>query len=280
MSDYIGLDTITTKYLTVNEAREQSGLRLVLGEYPIPGPWRESCKGIFYVKGLTYQSVRTSNEGASDLMIGAENSQSELIQWSSQSSAPVAIWNKERPRSLWIDQLNLAERLSPKPPLIPNDLDERTVMFGMINELAGENGLAWSQRLLMVHGPLETLTPSDENRPFWNLLGSKYGYTTEQAKSARFRIINILNRVDSLLTNSQAAGNQYFLASGLSALDIYWACFIGLFKPMPPERCPMATDFRPAYSSDDPNINAAISNRVLEHRDFIYEKHLELPIVF
>lgn len=280
MDDDIGFDDISIDYLTISEARKRTGLRLILGNYPIPGPWRESCKGIFHVKGIPYKSVRTSNDDASDLMIGAENSQSELMEWTGQSSAPVAIWNDERPRSFWFDQLYLAERLSKEPPLIPIDINERTLMFGIINELAGENGLAWSQRLLMVDAPLKTLPENDDNRPFWNLLGSKYGYSEENANIARVRIVDILNKIDGLLKENQTPSHKYFLPSGLSALDIYCACFIGLLKPMPPEKCPMATDFRPVYSSDNPNINQAISNRILEHRDFIYEDHLELPVVF
>ena len=280
MDNHISMDDTKLDYLTIDEAKKATGLRLVLGKYPIPGPWREACKGIFYVKGLPYQSVRTSNQNSSDLLIGADNSQSELIDWTAQPSHPVAIWNEERPRSLWYDQLYLAERLSDKPQLIPDNIDERTVMFGAINELAGENGLAWSQRLLMVDNPLKNLPKNDESRPFWNLLGSKYGYSKEKADAARLRIISILQKIDRLLANNQTAQDKYFFPSGFSALDIYSACFIGLLKPMPPEKCPMATDFRPAYSSADCEINEAISEKILEHRDYIYEKHLELPIVF
>ena len=280
MDKHISLEDTELKYLTIEEAKKATGLRLVLGEYPIPGPWREACKGIFYVKGIPYQSVRTSNANSSDLLIGADNSQSELIDWTAQPSHPVAIWNDERPRSLWYDQLYLAERLSNQCQLIPDNLDERTLMFGTINELAGENGLAWSQRLLMVDAPLKNLPENDESRPFWNLLGSKYGYSEDNADKARLRIISILKKIDTLLTTNQTSKNKYFLASGFSALDIYSACFIGLLKPMPPEKCPMATDFSPAYSSPHTDINEAISKRILEHRDFIYEKYLELPIVF
>ena len=280
MKDHIAMDDTRLDYLTISQAKKKNGLRLVLGNYPIPGPWRESCKSVFYVKGIPYQSVRTSNEDSSDLLIGAENSQSELIEWTGQPSAPVAIWNDERPRAFWFDQLYLAERLSVDPPLIPDDINQRTLMFGTINELAGENGLAWSQRLLMVDTPLKRLPENDENRPFWNLLGSKYGYSEEKADAARLRIVDILKKTDELLSESQSTNGKYFLPSGLSALDIYSACFIGLLKPMSPDRCPMATDFRPVYSSDDSNINSAISTRILDHRDFIYEEHLELPIVF
>ena len=143
-------------YVSIAAAREMSGLRLVLGQYTIPGPWREACKGLFHVKGIAYTRVVTADAGKSDLAIGMDGSQTELIAWTGQPSAPVAVWNDERPRSSWIDQLNLAERLNPEPPLLPSTISDRIVMFGLINELAGENGIAWQKRLLMVHGPLSS----------------------------------------------------------------------------------------------------------------------------
>ena len=80
---------IKHNYITIGEARAMSGLRIVLGAYAIPGPWRESCKGVYYVKGLPYTPVKTANADASDLAIGMNASQSELLEWTGQSSAPV-----------------------------------------------------------------------------------------------------------------------------------------------------------------------------------------------
>ena len=85
-------------------------------------------------------------------------------------------------------------------------------MFGTINELAGENGLAWSQRLLMVDAPLKNLPENDESRPFWNLLGSKYGYSEDNADKARLRIISILKKIDTLLTTNQTSKNTLIYA--------------------------------------------------------------------
>ena len=151
-------------YVPISEGRRLTGLRIVLGAYPVPGPWREACKGVYWVKGLKYVPVRSGNEGSTDLTVGMNGTQSELIEWTGQASAPVVAWNDERPRASWIDQLNLAERLAPNPPLIPTDLDERARMFGLANELLGENGLVWAKRLLMVDVPLKSLAADD---PRW-----------------------------------------------------------------------------------------------------------------
>src|SRR5436190_20851965 len=131
----IELNALKRTYLPISEARKMSGLRIVLGAYPIPGPWRESCKGIFHLKGLEYACVRTGDAGSPDVALGMGGTQSELIDWTGQASAPVVVWNDERPRSSWIDQLNLAERLAPDPPLVPDDLEDRVRLFGLGNEL-------------------------------------------------------------------------------------------------------------------------------------------------
>jgi len=272
---------IKLSYVSIAQARAMSGLRLVLGAYTIPGPWREACKGLFYVKRIPYTCVVTADAGKSDLAIGMDGSQSELIAWTGQASAPVAIWNDERPRSSWIDQLNLAERLAPAPRVIPDKLSERSLMFGLINELAGENGLAWEKRLLMVHGPLTSMPPGADGRGFYEFLGGKYGYTPDNAARAARRIVDILNAFDAQLAAQKRAGRHYLVGDGFSAVDIYWATFCGLLNPMPPERCPMASSFRGAlYGNDDAEVERALTPALRAHRDFVYAQHLELPIVF
>ena len=91
-------------------------------------------------------------------------------------------------------------------------------LYQSLSQFAGENGLAWSQRLLMVDAPLKNLPENDESRPFWNLLGSKYGYSEQNADKARLRIISILEKIGKLLTDNQTSGDQYFLPSGSCAL--------------------------------------------------------------
>jgi len=276
----IELSDVKLNYITIAEARRMSGLRIVLGAYPIPGPWRESCKGVFHVKGLRYVPVRTGNEGSSDLALGMGGTQSELIEWTGQASAPVVAWNNERARASWIDQLNLAERLAPNPPLIPPDVDERARMFGLANELLGENGLVWVKRLLMVDGPLKSLAADDPQRGFWIFLGEKYGYSPAAAERAAQRIVAIVTAFANQLMSQQARGRRYLVGDRLSALDLYWAACCGILDPMPPERCPMADSFRGTYGNTDPRIDKALTRELRAHRDFIYDEHLEMPIVF
>ena len=271
---------IKLEYIEIAAARKMAGLRVVLGAYPIPGPWRESCKGILWVKGLKYTPVRTANAGASDLALGMGDSQTELIAWTGQASAPVMAWNDEKPRTGWLEQLLLAERLNPEPRLLPENVEDRIRMIGMANELLGEQGLVWEKRLLMVHEPLQVLAADDPQRTFFVFLGEKYGYTPAAADAAAIRITGIVEAFAQQLARQQAAGQRYLIGNALSALDIYWAACCAILDPMPPERCPMADGFRGAYGNRDPRINQALTPALRAHRDFVYETHLELPIVF
>ena len=280
MAREIGFDDITLTYVSLAEARRMGGLRLILGAYAIPGPWRESCKGLFDVKGIPYTCVRCSNGGAVETDFGANGAHSELIAWTAQSSAPVAVWEDERPRSSWVDQLNLAERLKPEPRLIPTDFDARVRMFGLINELAGENGLAWSKRLMLTEQALATAAPGSPEHAFWQTLGGKYGYSPEVARHAKARMLDILGHLDAELARQEARGSRYYIGDALTALDIYSACFYALLDPLPEELCPMATSYRPAYRNADPDIERAMTPRIAAHRDHVYRQHLVLPVVF
>ena len=61
-------------------------------------------------------------------------------------------------------------------------------------------------------------------------------------------------------------------------MDIYAACFMALFRPLAEEVCPMPAPIRSAFSALDERILAALDERLLEHRDFIYQNYLELPL--
>lgn len=280
MTTHIGFDDIHLDYLSIAEARQRSGLRLVLGAYTVPGPWREACKGLFDVKGLAYASVRTSNAGASDLDFGMGDTQSELYVWTAQSSAPVAIWNDERPRASWLDQLNLAERLAPDPALVPRASADRMQMFGFINEIAGENGFGWSKRLQLIHAALTTLSPAAEGYAFWKTLGDKYLYTHARGEAAKAKVIEVLNLLAAQLVAQHQRGRRYLIGTQFSALDIYFSTFYTLIEPLPPALCPMASDYRPAYTNQDADIAKAVTPALAAHRDFIYAEHLVTPIVF
>jgi glutathione S-transferase len=271
MADKIAVTDVKLKYASIAEARAMSGLRLILGASAVPGPWREACKGIFHVKKIPYTPVASA---------GADGSQRELVEWTAQASAPVAIWNDERPRSTWIEQLFLAERLQPEPALIPANADDRVQMFGTINEIAGENGLGWQRRHILINSTVSNPNADERTRRFWQRFGGKYGFTDAAVAAAPAKTASILKFLSERIDRQKAKGSKFFIGDRLSALDIYWATFSAIVQPLPPDLCPMAANFRDMYTEKNPSVIAAISPTLIEHRDFIYREYLEFPIVF
>ena len=255
------------EYFSVEEARKQSGMRIVCAP-SIPGPWAEAIKGICDVKKIPY--TRASFEIGSD--------HAALIEWTAQASAPAIAWNDELPKSNWAEQLYLAERIQPEPALIPANQVDRILMFGLSNELCAMHGFGWCRRLMLVHSILSTPDLPEENKAFAQAFGAKYGYSQETAATAPGRVIEVLSALDSQLESQQTKGSKYFIGNALSALDIYWAAFSHLIDPLPPDLCPMDEGFRPMYKNHDPAVDAAATFRLMQHRDFIYKEYLVLPI--
>jgi len=251
------------KISDIEQARAMSGLRIVTITN-VPSPWGEALRGFVRIKGLDHTAVRI----APGLPLDA------LQAWTAQASFPVAAWNDERPRSQWNDQLYLVERLKPAPALIPSRVEDRILMFGLSNEICGENGFGWARRLMMIHPALS----SGQKSAFAEYLGPKYGYSREAAEAAPVRVASIMNALSAQLAKQKRADSRFFIGGSISALDVYWATFAALVKPLANELCPMSPGFRASYTTDDPTVVAAMNPILFEHRDFIYREYLELPV--
>ena len=123
------------EYLSVEEAKNRSGLRLVLTR-GVPGPWGEAAKAIFQLSNVEYIAVEQK--------AGQHNS--ELVEWTGHRNAPIALYENEPSRVRWLEMLDLAERLGSGASLVPEIRDERMLMVGLINEIAGESGFGWNAR--------------------------------------------------------------------------------------------------------------------------------------
>jgi glutathione S-transferase len=255
------------QYVEVDQAVGMSGLRVVLSP-GVPGPWSEAAKGILFVKKIPYVKVRQE--------LGGENL--PLLRWSAQTTAPVFVYEKERPRSLWSDQLYLAERLGPEPQLIPEVIQDRMLMFGLSNELCGENGFGWSRRLMLLDATLGNPDTPEAARTGAGFLGKKYGYAPTAAQGAPKRVGDILTAFSHQIESQHKRGSRFLVGDRLSALDIYWAAFAALIQPLPDDLCKMSPGFRRMYTCSDPAVMASASPQLLSHRDFIYQEYLELPV--
>jgi len=254
--------------LSIREAKDETGLRLmtVAG---VPSPWSEAAKGILYVKGLEARSFDQTLEDGSLLQ-----------EWTRQDSKPVLVWNDERPATGWSEILHLAERLLPEPRLIPENPLERVQMFGFAHELCGEMGLGWAYRILMVSSSNADQTDDATGFPsaVVEMLAHKYGWSEGMAGIAKSRVIAILNGLNEQLSKQQQSGRQFLIGERLSAVDIYWAAFCAILNPLSDDQCPMIDFIRTAYTCRDEEINQSLSERLLRHRDDIYQNYLELPV--
>lgn len=255
------------EYIDVEPAIGMQGLRLVLTA-GVPGPWGEAAKGIYHVKKIPFVKVRQEGGGHNQA----------LLDWTKQTSAPVAIWNDERPRSTWVEQLYLAERLVAEPALIPALTDQRILMFGLSNEICGETGFGWSRRLMMLHETITNAAVPADVKAGTARFGARYGYSAAAAEAAPSRCVEILKVLAERLHGQRARGSRFFIGDHLSALDIHWAAFAALIEPLPDQLCAMSPRFRQMYTCTHPMLRAAITPQLLEHRDFIYHEYLELPI--
>lgn len=261
--------TESGRFLDVDEARHLPGLRLVLTQ-GVPGPWGEAAKGIFQAKGLPF--VRVRQEG------GGENR--ALRDWTGQTSAPVAAWNDEPPRTTSFGILFLAERLAPGPRLVPEDAGERVLVLGTCREIVGELGLGWCRRLMIFDQMLSSLPEGVAPPEGVARMCSKYGWSRAAVAAAPGRIAGILRVLDDRLRAQEARGCAWLFGDAPCAADVYWAAFAAMFEPLPEDVCPMPRSVRKLYRVTDPALRRLVEPRLLALRDRVYEQLLELPLEF
>jgi len=254
---------VPVEYVDFEEARTRDGLRMVV--VPLtPSPWGEAAKGLLHMKRIPWVAVRLDQANPA------------MAEWTGERSGPVAMFEDESPRSGWAEILLLTERLAPEPALLPADPELRALAFGLAHEICGEMGLGWCRRLQGVHAALQGAGGFPE--PIAKYLGPKYGYRPEQADLYDARVVGILGMLAGRLHAQRERGSRFYLGDAPSAVDVYSATFAGLLEPLPPELCAMPKSLRAAFVATDPATRKALDPILLEHRDFVYETFLELPL--
>jgi glutathione S-transferase len=254
------------RFVDVATARAARGVRMVLAAL-LPSPWSEAAKGIFHVKRIPVQAVRFSVRDP------------ELASWTAAQSAPVVFHDGDPPRTGWAEILALAERLGGDVPLVPPDAPDRVRLHGLAHELAGEGGLGWNTRLLMLDGSLRTAGARSFPLPVAQRLAGKYGYAAERIPAARTLVIEALAHFDRVLAESRARGHRYLLGDRLSALDIYLAVFLTPVVGIAEADCPtMRPEVRSAFRYLGQQVGAQVTAALAAHRTLIYREYLSWPI--
>jgi len=248
------------EFVELAAARTARGLRMVVPRQ-VPSPWTEAAKGMFRVQGASVLAVRSSRDP-------------ELAAWTRAPNAPVVFYEDEPPRTVWSQILALAVRLGPPGALVPEDVDRRAALVGMIHELAGEGGLGWSARLLMIHASFASNGARGFPLPIAKYLATSYGYAPDRIEAAGARVREVLDAL------ARRLGTQdYFDGDKLSALDIYSATFLTPLSVVEDADCP---DFLPvlksAFATAREDLGGAVPAALMDHRRRMFERHLAWPI--
>jgi glutathione S-transferase len=254
---------VPVEFVELEEAQARDGLRMVVVT-GVPSPWGEAAKGLLHTKQIPWVAVRLDQ--ASDAM----------ADWTGQRSGPVAIYDDETPRGGWAEILLLTERLAPKPALLPADAEQRVLAMGLAHEICGEMGLGWCQRNAGVRAGLSGAGGFPKG--IAQYLASKYDYRESEAQLYSQRCIDILTTLTRRLREQQDAGSRFYLGDAISAVDIYSATFMAMFGPLPADQCPMPDAMRAAFETVDDATREALDPILFEHRDFVYQNYLELPL--
>jgi len=255
-----------TSWLTVEAGMAAKGLRIAPVRAGLPSPWSEFCRALFHVKKLPFA------------LISARDPKTGLTAFKAATghdTLPVVLWNQERPRASWIEQLALAERLQPEPPLLPHTPSERARVSGFLAELCTEGGFGWCRRLLMIERLLHDSHYGDRERAIGQYLAAKYGYYGASIPEAQQRCEEVVAAFAQLAPVDQ----PYLAGSVLTALDLGWAAFASLIRPLPESVCSMSPLWRDLYAWTPTAAAPEAVEVLLARRDRVYHDWLELPIV-
>jgi glutathione S-transferase len=254
------------QFVDVAAARAARGIRLIVSG-AIPSPWSEAAKGLFHIKGIPVLAVRF------------RRADEELAAWTGAHNVPVLLNDDDPPRTGWAEILSLAERIGGRVSLVPANIERRVRLFGLVHELAGEGGVGYSSRLLMIHGSLATGGAAGFPLPVARYLAPKYGYAAERIPAARARIGDILRLFDDELERSRAKGHGYVLGAQPSALDIYLAAFLIPLFGVSEADCPgMRAELRVAFTYLNAQVKDLLTPTLEAHRAMMLERHLGWPI--
>src|SRR5215468_6722619 len=125
------------EFVDIETAKTARGVRIVSSAV-VPSPWSEAAKAVFAIAGVPFVVVRAMPRDPA------------IFAWTRAHNVPVVFHDAEAARTIWSEVVALADRLAPSR-VLPGELSARVADVGLLHELAGERGLGWNARLLMIH---------------------------------------------------------------------------------------------------------------------------------
>jgi len=253
------------EYVTLAAAKDTTGTRIVSSAL-VPSPWSEAAKGLFRIAGLSALVVARGRDGA------------DVTAWTGVDNVPVVLHGEEPPRTNWAAIVALVARLAAPETIVPSAPKARAEVFGVLEMIAGEEGIGWSSRLAMIQNSFDTNGERGFPLPIATYLAKRYGHsTTTNLATVRARVGDQLGVLrDRLAANASRSG--YFLGSQPSALDVYTATFLTPLTVLD-EACPqIAPPARQAFTSARELLADLVPEELWAHRRMMFERHLPLPI--
>jgi hypothetical protein len=123
---------------------------------------------------------------------------------------------------------------------------------------------------------LSAADASERDKRTAGYLNHKYGrgspYDAEERSEA------IVSFFATRLRSQEATGSWLFVGRQVTAVDLAWAAFAALLRPLPESDCPMHPRARELWSWTPKSIDSKDVAMLLAHRDRVYREFLMLPV--
>ena len=246
------------EFVELPQAREMTGVRLVVVG-AVPSPWSEAAKGLFLLAKVPVVAVRASRANP------------EIKAWTGIENAPAVLHDKEPVYSSWAAIVGLAARLA-GDQIVPSEPEARAEAMGLLEMIAGDGGIGWNGRLVMIH---HGLTGSGGFEPkLAGYLAKRYGYSEQAIATVRERSGAQLDYLARRLGT-----REYFGGDRPNAVDIYTATFLTPLRPISEADCPaMAPALRSTFATAAEELGPLVPPSLFALRTRMFERHLPWPI--
>jgi glutathione S-transferase len=257
---------MTIEYVDVATARSAPGVRIVVSGL-VPSPWSEATKGLFRIANIPVLAVRRTRDA------------NDVTAWTGVDNVPVVFHDAEPARTNWAAITALAARLGGPGVVVPDELAARAEVFGLLHEIAGEDGIGWNARLAMIDASLTSEGKRGFPLPVAQYLARRYGHALGTAARSRARIEHQLHALRDRLGAQRAAGHDYLGGPRVSALDVYLATFLTPLSSITVEDCPQLEPvLRQAFGTAHEALGALVPDELWAHRTMVFQRHLAWPI--
>lgn len=254
------LGAMPLQYVDLETARAARGTRIVTSAM-VPSPWSEALKGMFELAKLPV------------LVVARPRNATEFTAWTQADHVPVVLHEDEPHRICWASMVGLAARLAPGV-LVSLDPAERAAQLGILEMIAGEEGIGWNARLSMIHASFESDGARGFPLPIAGYLARRYGHTPAITPAL------LRDRVGAQLAilRDRLRGD-YFGGTQPNAVDVYSATFLTPFSVIDDTVCPQMTpNLRATFGAAHELYKDLVPGELVAHRARMFERHLTSPI--